>query len=235
VALQGEVVLELADHALDELPFARCPSGVSLKQRSWSLKSASASPETWLRGAREVSNSPRIIAGGFSLSGESACLSRIYRADERTQTADLISLRVMIHTLQGYAGGFKCRIFRGVSFLCLAVCCTVSRSRWCQSGVNLILVSALHFVHVQYFTVQAGQVLKQSHHRSARLHRDFRHCVCDVLCSCQRPACGTRIRWVEPITSPSAAALPTSPLRGSPRRVCFQLQHPPLRRHPPVS
>jgi hypothetical protein len=37
----------------------------------------------------EVSNSPRIIAGGFFLSGESAYLSRFQRADERTRTADL--------------------------------------------------------------------------------------------------------------------------------------------------
>src|SRR5215203_2049237 len=63
-------------------------------------------------------------------------LSRIERADERTRTADLLQLRVMHQALQGCAGGCKCRIFRGVSLLCLAPCCTVLRSRWCQSGVN---------------------------------------------------------------------------------------------------
>jgi hypothetical protein len=36
----------------------------------------------------------------------------------------------------GVAGGCKCRIFRGVSFLYLAASCTVLRSRWYQSGIN---------------------------------------------------------------------------------------------------
>jgi hypothetical protein len=63
------------------------------------------------------------------------------RADERTRTADLISLRVITQALQGCAGDCKCRIFRGVSFLCLAQCCTVLRSRWYQSGINSTLVS----------------------------------------------------------------------------------------------
>ena len=35
---------------------------------------------------------------------------RVQRADERTRTADLISLRVIIQALQGCAGGCKCRI-----------------------------------------------------------------------------------------------------------------------------
>ena len=65
-----------------------------------------------------------------------AYLSRIERADERTRTADLISLRVITQALQGFAGDCKCRIFRGVSFPCLAPCCTVLRYRWCQSGVK---------------------------------------------------------------------------------------------------
>ena len=46
------------------------------------------------------------------------------------------SLRVIGHALQGFAQGCKCRIFRGVSFLRLAACCTVLRSRWYQSGIN---------------------------------------------------------------------------------------------------
>src|SRR5215217_6065266 len=62
-------------------------------------------------------------------------------ADERTRTADLISLRVITQPLQGCAEGCKSRIFRGVSFACLAECCTVLRSWLCQSGVNVILVS----------------------------------------------------------------------------------------------
>ena len=46
------------------------------------------------------------------------------------------SLRVIIHMLQGFAGDCKCRIFRGVSFLYLATCCTVLRSRWYQIGIR---------------------------------------------------------------------------------------------------
>jgi hypothetical protein len=64
------------------------------------------------------------------------------RAGERTRTADLISLRVIIHALQGFARACKCRIDKGVSFLCLALCCTVLRSRWNQDGINITLVFA---------------------------------------------------------------------------------------------
>ena len=45
------------------------------------------------------------------------------------------SLRVIHQALQVCAGDCKCRIFRGVSFPCLALCCTVVRSRWYQSGI----------------------------------------------------------------------------------------------------
>jgi hypothetical protein len=54
------------------------------------------------------------------------------RADERTRTAFLLQLRVITQALQGCAEDCKCRIFRGVSSPCLAPCCTVLRSRWCQ-------------------------------------------------------------------------------------------------------
>ena len=63
------------------------------------------------------------------------------RADERTRTADLISLRVMFHALQGVARDCKWVLFRGFSLPWLALRCTVLRSRWCQSGVNIALVS----------------------------------------------------------------------------------------------
>ena len=46
------------------------------------------------------------------------------------------SLRVIIHALQGRARACKSRVFKPASFLCLALCCTVLRSRWCQSGVR---------------------------------------------------------------------------------------------------
>jgi hypothetical protein len=46
------------------------------------------------------------------------------------------SLQVIGHALQGVAQACKCRIFRGISFPCLAESCTVLRSRWYQSGIN---------------------------------------------------------------------------------------------------
>jgi hypothetical protein len=58
------------------------------------------------------------------------------RADERTRTAYPCSLRVCGHGLQVFAGGCKSRISKRLSMLRLALCCTVLRSRWCQSGVN---------------------------------------------------------------------------------------------------
>jgi hypothetical protein len=71
---------------------------------------------------------------------------RVQRADERTRTTDLISLRVINHVLQGFAGPCKCRIFRGVSFLCLALCCTVLRSLWYQSGIKSPRVTRCRFL-----------------------------------------------------------------------------------------
>jgi hypothetical protein len=38
--------------------------------------------------------------------------------------------------LQRFAGVCNCRIFRGVSLLRFAACCTVLRSRWYQNGIN---------------------------------------------------------------------------------------------------
>jgi hypothetical protein len=58
------------------------------------------------------------------------------RADERTRTADLVSLRVIGQALQGFARGCKSRISKGYSFLRVAPRCTVLRSRWYQSGIN---------------------------------------------------------------------------------------------------
>jgi hypothetical protein len=78
-----------------------------------------------------------------SYSEKSAYLWAKKRADEQTRTADLISLRVIGHTLQGCAEVCKLRISKGLSLLRLALCCTVLRSRWCQSGVNMILPPAL--------------------------------------------------------------------------------------------
>jgi hypothetical protein len=58
------------------------------------------------------------------------------RADERTRTADLISLRVITQALQGVAEVCKSRISRQLSLLRVALCCTVLRSRWYKSGIK---------------------------------------------------------------------------------------------------
>jgi hypothetical protein len=46
------------------------------------------------------------------------------------------SLRVITQALQGCAVDCKCRIPRPDSLLRVAACCTVLRSRWCQSGIT---------------------------------------------------------------------------------------------------
>jgi hypothetical protein len=61
------------------------------------------------------------------------------RAGQESRRADSnrlppLQLRVITQALQGCAGSCKHRIFRGVSFLYLAQCCTVLRSRWYQEA-----------------------------------------------------------------------------------------------------
>jgi hypothetical protein len=73
-------------------------------------------------------------------SGFLAHLSEFGRADERTRTADLLQLRVIIQVLQRLAGVCKSRISKPISLLCSARCCAVLRSRWYQSGINITLV-----------------------------------------------------------------------------------------------
>ena len=46
------------------------------------------------------------------------------------------SLRVISQVLQGFARACKSPISKRLSFLCLALCCTVLRSRWYQSGIK---------------------------------------------------------------------------------------------------
>ena len=43
---------------------------------------------------------------------------------------------MIIQALQKFAGVCNSPISKEVSFLCLVACCTVLRSRWCQSGVK---------------------------------------------------------------------------------------------------
>src|SRR5918994_6837176 len=72
----------------------------------------------------------------FSASPVSPANERKTRADERTRTADLFSLRVIGHALQGFAQPCKYRISKRPSFLRFALRCSVLRSRWCQRGVK---------------------------------------------------------------------------------------------------
>src|SRR5215207_2216969 len=67
---------------------------------------------------------------------------RVQRADERTRTDDLISLRVCGQWLLGCAEACKSRISRRLSALRIAACCTVLRSQWYQSGIKIALPSA---------------------------------------------------------------------------------------------
>ena len=83
-----------------------------------------------------ISISPELRTGASHRGENSVYLRRFERSDERTRTADLVSLRTIIHAWQGFADGCKCRVFRRFSLLSFAECCTVLRSRWYQSGVK---------------------------------------------------------------------------------------------------
>jgi hypothetical protein len=69
----------------------------------------------------------------------------------------------MHHALQGCAGGCNSRISKPVSFLRLAGCCTVLRSRWYQSGINsgnscfaILPIRSTHLKYVQHLTEHAS-------------------------------------------------------------------------------
>jgi hypothetical protein len=98
------------------------------------------SGEVWRRTPQLVY---RLVYKGLgALAGASPVLQlsckwwKNKRADERTRTADLLQLRVIIHVLQGLAEGCNSRLSKPISLLRVAACCTVLRSRWCQSGVR---------------------------------------------------------------------------------------------------
>src|SRR5215208_2748596 len=79
-----------------------------------------------------------------------AYLSRLGRADERTRTAFLNSLRVITQALRGCAEACKSRISRRLSVLRIAECCTVLRSRWYQSGINITLYPSYTVLHLKF-------------------------------------------------------------------------------------
>jgi len=61
-------------------------------------------------------------------------------ADERTRTAFLL-ITSDPSDVAGICTALQIRISRLVPFHWFALCCTVLRSRWCQSGVKIALVS----------------------------------------------------------------------------------------------
>jgi hypothetical protein len=79
------------------------------------------------------------MLGPLASSEYWAYLREKQRADERTRTADLPSLRVITQALQGFAQACKSRISKRLSLLRVALCCTVLRSRWYQSRINVAL------------------------------------------------------------------------------------------------
>jgi hypothetical protein len=80
-----------------------------------------------------AANPPSLVPRAFNSLWD---LQAKKRTDERTRTADLISLRVIIQGLQGFAEACKFRISRRLSLLRFTACCTVSRCRWYQSGIR---------------------------------------------------------------------------------------------------
>jgi hypothetical protein len=78
------------------------------------------------------------------------------------------SLRVISQALQGVAGVCKCRISREVSFLWLALCCTVLRSRWCQSGVRSLWISRRRFICKSDSRSRRDRPLRVAKYQAAR-------------------------------------------------------------------
>jgi len=118
----------------------------SVKLHSWvTLGQQGAEPDLRVYA---VAHRCEVVVLTFASLGEGG-ISRLFCLDvlvpvQREPTSELeplsCSLRVIIHMLLGLAGGCKIRIPRPVSLLCFALRCTVLRSRWCQSGVNVTLV-----------------------------------------------------------------------------------------------
>jgi hypothetical protein len=82
------------------------------------------------------------------------------------------SLRVMTQALQRFARACKTRISRRLSLLRVAACCTVLRSRWCQNGVNITLVSRQRLPRISSTSFFARQPrTTASCHRSLSPHR----------------------------------------------------------------
>src|SRR5215207_2273473 len=119
-------------------PFTTAPPSLQMVLRRFSLTAHPLSrPPTW-KGSVASSLLPGAETGGPAWSPPAAvCHDGTGRsADERARTADLISLRMIIQALQGFANPLT----KPISFLCLVLRCTELRSRGCQSGAASILV-----------------------------------------------------------------------------------------------
>src|SRR5215218_3465300 len=99
-------------------------------QRQWTTCSLTS------RNCQSNCQSPWMISRGFSSARFLPAKPK--KNEEPTSGLEPLtcSLRVIHHVLQGVAQMCKFRISRPVSLLCLALCCTVLRSRWCQSGIR---------------------------------------------------------------------------------------------------
>src|SRR5829696_8345521 len=77
---------------------------------------------------------PRHEHRGLLISMGFAGKTKSRRAD--SNRLPLLQLRVIGQALQGFAQECKSRISKPLSFPWFALCCTVLRSRWYQSGVK---------------------------------------------------------------------------------------------------
>jgi hypothetical protein len=76
----------------------------------------------------------------FREFGLSTLIGESRRAD--SNRLPLLQLRVITQGLQGLAQPCKTRISKPFALLCLAVGCTVLRSRWYQIGINRGIASS---------------------------------------------------------------------------------------------
>jgi hypothetical protein len=119
-----KVVLSICDNHTRSFTGADVPSG-ACRVTSQACSSLCEQVQKMCSGKR----------AGFSQPTREGCSPSIVQFWEPTSGSNRLPL-LITSDHSGVAGGCKCRIFRGVSFPCLAECCTVLRSRWYQSGIN---------------------------------------------------------------------------------------------------
>ena len=115
-------------------PSARCTSDGSLVSRTRNLSSGCfvvLNPDDAQRLGVRTSSYVSSLA-----SASLASRTRVNKEPTNGLEPLSCSIRVIHQALQGLAQPCKSRISKPVSFLRLAPCCPVLRSRRCQSGVN---------------------------------------------------------------------------------------------------